>query len=75
MNLLFTKSAWLIVACYPAKKILPDGRNAHLSVHEPDWWIEKIKETFSNTTIDQVEVLEYKTNRIEVRFTLRRLSN
>jgi 2-polyprenyl-3-methyl-5-hydroxy-6-metoxy-1,4-benzoquinol methylase len=75
MNTLFTKSAWLIVACYPAKKILPDGRNAHLSVHEPDWWIEKIKKTFSNVTIEQAEVLEYKTNRMEVRFTLRRLSN
>jgi len=72
MNKLFTKSAWLIIACYPAKKTLPDGRNAHLSVHEPDWWIEKIKETFTDATIDHVESLEYKINRIEVRFILRK---
>ena len=30
------------IACYPAKKHLPDGRNAHLIVESPDWWREKI---------------------------------
>lgn len=30
------------IACYPAKKNLPDGRNAHLIVQPPDWWREQI---------------------------------
>lgn len=27
-----------LIACDPCKSVLPDGRNAHLSVHEPSWW-------------------------------------
>lgn len=30
------------IACHPAKKNLPDGRNCHLIVQEPDWWREQI---------------------------------
>ena len=30
------------IACHPAKKTLPDGRNCHLIVEEPDWWREQI---------------------------------
>lgn len=26
------------VACYPAKKQLPNGQNAHCTVRSPDWW-------------------------------------
>ncbi len=26
------------IACYPAKKSLPNGKNAHCTVREPDWW-------------------------------------
>ena len=38
MNELFTKIAFLIIATSPAKKFLPDGRNAHLIVENPGWW-------------------------------------
>lgn len=31
------------IACYPAKKKLPDGRNAHLIVELPEWWRSKIE--------------------------------
>jgi cyclopropane fatty-acyl-phospholipid synthase-like methyltransferase len=72
MDQLFTKSAWLIVACYPAKKKLPDGRNAHLSVHEPHWWIEKIKETFTTSKIEVAETVEYKPGLPDVHFVLRK---
>lgn len=27
------------VACRPAKKTLPDGRNAHLIQEDPNWWL------------------------------------
>jgi cyclopropane fatty-acyl-phospholipid synthase-like methyltransferase len=30
------------IACHPAKKVLPDGRNCHLIVEEPTWWREQI---------------------------------
>ena len=26
------------IACYPAKKVLPNGQNAHCTVRPPDWW-------------------------------------
>lgn len=30
------------IACHPAKKFLPDGRNCHLIIESPSWWLEKI---------------------------------
>jgi cyclopropane fatty-acyl-phospholipid synthase-like methyltransferase len=36
------RCGWFRIACYPAKKLLPDGRNAHLIVELPDWWRNKI---------------------------------
>ena len=35
-------AGWFRIACYPAKKSLPDGRNAHLIVQSPDWWREQL---------------------------------
>jgi len=40
---LFEKSAYLVIASYPAKKRLPDGRNAHLIIESFDWWREKLE--------------------------------
>jgi hypothetical protein len=28
------------VACYPAKKTLPSGENAHCTIKSPEWWSE-----------------------------------
>jgi hypothetical protein len=36
------KVAYLVIDVKPAKAVLPDGRNAHLSLHEPQWWISKL---------------------------------
>lgn len=36
------------IACHPAKKNLPDGRNCHLIVENPNWWLEKIRSTIPN---------------------------
>lgn len=36
-------AAVLNIACKPARQFLPDGRNAHLSVHPAAWWQEKIE--------------------------------
>ena len=32
------KFAYLNVACFPARKSLPNGENAHATVRSPDWW-------------------------------------
>ncbi len=34
------------IATEPAMKTLPDGRNAHLIVEGPEWWLPKILERF-----------------------------
>ena len=33
-----TRFAYAAVACYPAKSRLPNGENAHCTVHPPQWW-------------------------------------
>lgn len=39
---LATSRVFLHIACRPAKVIMPDGRNAHLIIESPDWWVEKV---------------------------------
>ena len=48
---LYTKKCKLIIACYPAKKTLPDGRNAHLIVESENWWLEKIQKSMHHSKI------------------------
>jgi len=36
------------VACYPAKRILPNGENAHCTIKEPEWWRQLLIKTCSN---------------------------
>jgi cyclopropane fatty-acyl-phospholipid synthase-like methyltransferase len=43
------------IACYPAKKKLPDGRNAHLIVESPAWWRQQLLANM-NITIVKEEV-------------------
>lgn len=33
------------VACYPARKILPNGENAHCTIRPPQWWDALLRET------------------------------
>lgn len=47
LNLISTKmqkAGWFRIACYPSKKQLPDGRNAHLIVESPEWWRKQLLE-------------------------------
>lgn len=43
LEFLSTKSRYVyhLIACCPAKLILPDGRNAHLIIEDRDWWRQK----------------------------------
>lgn len=36
------KAVFLVIATQPAKKVLADGRNAHLIVQPASWWIPKL---------------------------------
>ncbi len=40
------RDAILIVDTKPAKHTLPDGRNAHVSLHPPAWWRERLERHF-----------------------------
>ena len=46
------KAGFFVIATRPAKKILPDGRNAHLIQQNRDWWLSKMTFRFQ---IHQVE--------------------
>jgi hypothetical protein len=36
------KLAYLVISTRDANAVLPDGRNAHLLVHPPEWWVAKL---------------------------------
>ena len=35
--------AYLVISTKPANAILPDGRNAHLSLHDAQWWLDMLE--------------------------------
>lgn len=37
------RAAFVVIATRPANQTLPDGRNSHLSIHDEQWWLEKLK--------------------------------
>lgn len=38
------KFVFLVIAQFLAGELLPDGTNAHVSIFEDQWWIDRIKE-------------------------------
>ena len=40
------KAAYINIATRPAKKLLPDGRNAHILVKPSSWWIQEFNSRF-----------------------------
>jgi hypothetical protein len=39
----YSNKVFLTITCYPAMQTLPNGKNAHYTIKEPDWWKEKLK--------------------------------
>lgn len=39
--------AYFVIALNPAEKHLPDGRNAHLIVETPEWWLAKLEKEWN----------------------------
>jgi hypothetical protein len=50
-----------VIACHPAKRVLNDGRNAHLIIENPDWWKIKISEQIGWSILDE-NVISYTSN-------------
>lgn len=46
INDLSIKGAYFVISCRKANASLPDGRNAHLIIQKPQWWIDSIKRHF-----------------------------
>jgi len=42
---------WLRIDTLPARKTLPDGRNAHLIQESQDWWLSKIKNNITGIVV------------------------
>lgn len=40
------KIGFFTIATRPARKFLPDGRNAHLIIKTPEWWVSKLLKHF-----------------------------
>lgn len=47
------KYGFFTIATRPARKTLPDGRNAHLIVKDAQWWLDQLTEHF---TIRHIEL-------------------
>ena len=43
INALADKFIWLRIDTNPARKVLQDGRNAHISLNSSDWWKREIE--------------------------------
>jgi len=39
----YANKVFLTITCYAAKQILTNGKNAHYTIKDPDWWKEKLK--------------------------------
>jgi hypothetical protein len=57
----FSKACYLIIASYPAKKKLADGRNAHLIIEGFDWWRDKLEKNIPCTIVHSTVTPVYKT--------------
>lgn len=62
LRALTQKIAFFSICCRPAKKSLPDGRNAHLIIQPPDWWKEQLSDW---------EILEWDQSPHDVEVQLR----
>lgn len=41
--LLANRGAYFVISTRPAREVLPDGRNAHLIIQPPEWWIDQLR--------------------------------
>ena len=39
----YGNKVFLTITCYPATQVLTNGKNAHYTIKDPDWWKEKLR--------------------------------
>lgn len=62
LKLLMAKGAYFVIATRPARKILDDGRNAHLIVERGEWWLDELRT--AGFKIDEFQIQEGKEVRV-----------
>lgn len=45
---LMLKGGYIYICLLPAHKLLSDGRNAHLTIQDAGWWLDKFKKAFTS---------------------------
>lgn len=45
---LILKGGYIYICLLPAHELLSDGRNAHLTIKDAGWWLDKFNRAFSN---------------------------
>jgi len=65
------------IACYPAKKHLPSGENAHCTIRPLEWWHDILKSTESRNQniLWEVWVQSIETNATDSQLIEKRISN
>jgi hypothetical protein len=48
------KVGFFVIATRPAKKLLPDGRNAHLIQESLQWWLPKLQQRFTVSQLQEM---------------------
>lgn len=59
-----SKVMYHLIACFPAKKHLPDGQNAHLIIEDPAWWKKEIENAGLNVVHENIVKKQGKKLRI-----------
>lgn len=49
--------ALFVIALTPAGKTLPDGRNAHICLRKPDWWLSYLRKHFTLLEVNRTDCL------------------
>ncbi len=63
MQSLVKKNGFLSISTIPAQRILNDGRNAHLIVQEPQWWIDTVAHYFN---IEDTRIIKNHSVELEI---------
>lgn len=58
LRALAIRGAFVVIQTRISNKTLPDGRNAHLSVHPIDWWIRTLRRQWKVDRLVRVESKE-----------------
>ncbi len=51
LQILAKKVVYFNIGTLPAGKNLPDGRNTHISLHDPEWWRERLMKRWQSVNL------------------------